>query len=384
MPMKTRTWKTIAYYLSFIAIGMTTASLGPSIPSLASNMGVSLALTGSLFVFHRVGYVAGSLGGGRLFDRVAPKYVISAAMTILGIGLLLVPQWTAAAGLFTTIMFVGLAQGTTEVGANTGIVWLHGDNAGPLMNGLHLAFGVGAILSPLLVSRSVAHLGSLQPSFVFFAAFAGVLVLFWLLLPAGGLQHDVSRKSGERSQHLLVVLFAVLLFMIIAGEAGFAGWIYSYSVETGMVGAETAGYLNSTFWTALAVGRLVGIDLTRRMGAKRLLFVSLSGCVAAMALFLAAPTGVAALWVVTALFGFSQASAIPATFTMAGIARVLTGSVGGVFIASSSAGGMLAPWLIGQLFESVGPISMVWVIATTQLFALLAFFAIATRLRLAE
>lgn len=375
----TKTWKTVAYYLSFVVIGVTTASIGPSIPSFAENIGASLAITGTLFVFHRIGYMLGSLGGGALFDRVAPKFVISTAMVVVGAGLLLLPQWRQAAGIFATILFVGLAQGTTEVGANTGIVRLHGERAGPLMNGLHLSFGIGAILSPLLVSRSVARLGSLQPSFTLFALIAGVLFLFWLLLPGGVVQRTGEKSPGAEAQRLLVVLFSVLFFMVIAGEAGFAGWIYSYSVESGLVRAEVAGYLTSAFWTALTVGRFVGIELTRRMGAKRLLHMSLAGCVASMALFLVSPHNLYVLWAVTTLFGLSQASAIPAAFTVAGNAKVLTGSVGGVFVASSSAGGMLAPWIIGHLFESIGPIAMVWLLSATQLMAFAAFLGIRPR-----
>lgn len=378
---KTETWKTGAYYLSFVAVGMATASLGPSIPTLSYNIRASLAFTGALFVFQRIGYMLGSLGGGALFDRIAPKYIMSAAMALLAVGLAVLPQFALATWLFATMLFVGLAQGTTEVGANAGIVWLYGERAGPFMNGLHLCFGLGAILSPVLVSRSVATLNSLQPSFTLFAVLAGALAVLWFALPAGRRQTRSSSVSSGETKSALVILFSILFFMTIAGEAGFAGWVYSYAVETELVPAEVAGYLTSAFWTALTVGRLVGIELTRRAGVSRLLFASLAGCVTAMLLFLVMPGNVAALWAVAVLFGLSQASIIPAAFTLAGREKVLTGSAGGVFVASSSAGAMLAPWLIGHLFQFVGPIAMVWLLSATQVFGFVTFVVIVARIR---
>ena len=67
--------QTAAYYLSFIVIGMTTASFGPSLPGFAANTGSTLAGVGALFVFHRIGYITGSLGGGRIMDRLRGKLI---------------------------------------------------------------------------------------------------------------------------------------------------------------------------------------------------------------------------------------------------------------------------------------------------------------------
>jgi fucose permease len=56
----------------------------------------------------------------------------------------------------------------------------------------------------------------------------------------------------------------------------------------------------------------------------------------------------------------------------------ITGRVTGWFFVGSSAGGMSLPWLIGQLFESVGPKSAMFIImadlvVAVAIFALLVF-----------
>jgi fucose permease len=50
-----------------------------------------------------------------------------------------------------------------------------------------------------------------------------------------------------------------------------------------------------------------------------------------------------------------MASVFPATLTLAERRMTITGRVTGWFFVGASLGGMTLPWLIGQLFESVGP-----------------------------
>jgi fucose permease len=50
-----------------------------------------------------------------------------------------------------------------------------------------------------------------------------------------------------------------------------------------------------------------------------------------------------------------MASVFPTTMSLAEHRIPITGQVTGWFLVSASIGGMLLPWLIGQLFEPVGP-----------------------------
>jgi MFS transporter, FHS family, Na+ dependent glucose transporter 1 len=378
---KSSTAKTAAYYLSFTIVGMTTAAFGPSIPAIASSTSSALGTVGGLFVFHRIGYIVGSLTGGRILDRVAGKYVVAATMGLLATGLFLLPQWALIAGVFATVAGLGLAQGTTEVAANTGVVWIHKERAGPIMNGLHLSFGVGAVVAPIVISQSVSKAGGLLPGYTVLAVVAALGTLWWLRLPAEERERSTAEGSHGIPEPFLVILSSALLFLIIAGEAGFAGWIYSYVLRKGLMPPTEAGYLNSTFWAALTFGRLVGIELVRRWGARRLISVSLLGCLVSMAVFAAFGGTSGGIWAVALLLGLSQSSIVPTVFTLAGEARILTGSVGGIFVASSAAGGMTLPWIAGQLFESRGPESLVWLVAGSQVLAFLVYLGINLKLK---
>ena len=62
--------QTFTYYASFIALGMTTASLGPTLLGLATQTGSALNEVSILFTARSFGYLIGSFIGGRLYDRL--------------------------------------------------------------------------------------------------------------------------------------------------------------------------------------------------------------------------------------------------------------------------------------------------------------------------
>ncbi len=361
--------QTLAYYLAFLIIGLATASFGPGLPEFARNTGASLAALANLFLFHRIGYIAGSLGGGRLLDRTRGNRLTGLVLLVIALGLLSVSLAGTLPILLGSILLLGLAQGTAETGANTGVVRLHGREAGPYMNGLHLSFGVGALLSPILVSISRGGTGSFRSAYGLFAALA-VLAGIWILRLPEPRAESRNGAGGAGRNPLLAGMLACLLFFTIAGEAGFANWVFSYARNAGLASEAGAGLLTSVFWTSLTLGRLVGIALVRRLGPARLLSVILPGALTGSLVFLAVPGEAWALWTASVLLGFFQASVVPAAFSYAGDRGILRGSVAGFLGAASSLGGMALPWLIGRYFESSGGAVFPALVAASQAAAL--------------
>jgi fucose permease len=85
------------------------------------------------------------------------------------------------------------------------------------------------------------------------------------------------------------------------------------------------------------------------------LLADLIGGVASMAAILIWPHSYPVLWLGSIGIGLSIASLYPTTIAFAGSRMAITGRVTGWFFVGSGAGGMILPWLIGQLFEPVGP-----------------------------
>lgn len=71
-----------------------------------------------------------------------------------------------------------------------------------------------------------------------------------------------------------------------------------------------------------------------------------------------------------------MAAIFPMMITLAENRVALTGKIMGWIFAGASMGGMLLPWLIGQLFETVGPRVMMVAITINMVIALAVFLSV--------
>lgn len=347
--------KTVGYFAAFVALGMASASLGPTLPALAGHTRSSLSQISALFVARSLGYLAGSLLGGRLYDRIPGHPVMGGALLLMAGMMGLAPVVPHLWMLAAAILLLGLAEGALDVGGNTLVVWVHGDKVGPFMNALHFFFGLGAFLSPLIIAQVMLRGGGLIHAYWTVAALLlpGALWLRCLPSPAG--VSATTTRSGPENHGRLVTLIILFFFLYTGAEVAFGGWIYSYAVALRLTSDTVAAYLTSTFWGALTVGRLLAVPLAIRFPPRTVLLADCLGCLASLGLVLLGSRSLVATFVGTCGVGLSMASIFPAALSLAQGRMRITGAVTGWFFVGASAGGMVLPWLIGQFFESVGP-----------------------------
>jgi FHS family Na+ dependent glucose MFS transporter 1 len=365
--------KTIAYYAAFIALGMVLASLGPTLPYLADNLRTTLSQISFLFTGRSLGYLIGSLAGGRLYDRIPGHLVMAVMLALMAAGMALVPAMPSVWALAAILLLVGIAMGGTDVGANLMLVWLHGRRVGPYLNGLLFFAGVGGFIAPVIVAQVLLAIGGVSWSYWVLAA---------LILPAGLaviLQSSPpirkSAASHERMpvNYLLVAFFAVFFFLYVGAESTFGGWLYTYALEMGLANESQAALMTSTFWISLMLGRLAAIPIAARAAPRSIVFSDLAGSLVALVAILTWRQSSAVVWAGTFLLGLCMASIIPTMLAFAEQRLHVTGHVTGWMFAGGSAGAMFIPWLVGQLFESSGPPSFITIILVDIAAATLVF-----------
>ncbi len=368
--------KTSAYYAAFIALGLMTAVLGPTLPNLAENTGSLLSEISFLFVARSLGYLMGSLFLGRLYDHIPGHYVGISVLLVVAVMLFVVPL-ISLLWLLTAILFVlGLAEGTLDLGGNVMLVWVHGKKVGPYMNGLHFFFGVGAFLSPIIVAQAILLTGSITWAYWFLALLALPVVIWLWRLPSPAREEIGEGEYSGPLNVLMVTLIAVFFFLYVGAEASFGGWIFTYTLETGLSEAQTAALLTSAFWGALTIGRLLAVPLAARIRPRWLIFGDLLGCMLSLVIILLFPGQLVAVWIGTMGTGLAMASIFPTTLTLAERNMTVTGKVTGWFFVGAGAGGMSLPWVIGQLFERVGPTVMMIAILINLIVAVAVFTGI--------
>jgi len=346
---------TVGYYAAFVALGMATASLGPTLPSLAERTQSHLREISFLFTARSLGYLIGSLLGGRLYDRTSGHPVMATALIIIAVMLFLVPLMPLLWLLTAVLLVLGMAEGATDVGGNTLLVWVHRREVGPFMNGLHFFFGVGTFLSPIIIAQAVLISGDITWAYWVLAVLVLLVVVGLARLPSPVAQ-KVS-KDGPTGQvnHVLVVLVAVFFFLYVGAEGSFGGWIFTYAVAMGLTGKTVAAYLTSAFWGSFTMGRLFAIPIAARVRPRYILLADLVGCLISVSIIVLWSHSATVVWLGTFGLGVSLASIFPTMISFAGRHMTITGQVTSWFFVGASLGGMTLAWLIGQLFESVGP-----------------------------
>jgi FHS family Na+ dependent glucose MFS transporter 1 len=346
---------TAAYFVAFVFLGLTTGLLGPTLPSLADQAQVGLSAISYVFTARSAGYLFGSVLSGKLFDRRSGNPIMAAMLFTMSVMMALVPLAPGLWLLLITMLILGAAESGLDVGANTLLGWAHGTGVGPFMNAMHSLFGVGALIAPLIVAQSVSFRLPATHSYLFLALLLMPVSLVFLRLPSPIPTARIVTGGHAAAKPEQVFLIGLFLFLYVGAEVGFAGWIYTYATTLRLSDANTAAYLTSLFWGALTLGRMLTIPVVACISPESVLMSSLAGCLISLALILASPSSLTAVFVGTFCLGVSMAPIFPTTLSLAGCRMRLTGHVTGWFIVGASAGSMLIPLLIGQALSAIGP-----------------------------
>ncbi len=363
---------TFGYFMAFIILGMSDAVVGPTLGILSTQVSVGLSAISGIFASRSIGYVIGALGGARLYDRFSGHSMLACALVLVAVSLATIPWIGSLWLLLAAFAILGVAQAMVDVGGNTLLIWTYGDRVDPIMNALHFCFGAGAFLAPALVGLASRWQGGATAPYMLIAVLIAPLAV--------SISRRRSPLSPNRSaarlswRHLPkgVLLFILLLFLYVGAEVSMGGWLASYVQVLGFGDQATAAYMSSAFWGAIMVGRLLSVPLATRTAPGRLLKILLLAGIIGTTVGIIWRGSALALWVTVLSMGLALAPVFPTVMALAERRIAITGEITGVLFVGGSLGAMVIPWIIGQLFEPVGPSSLLIVVLISLILALAA------------
>jgi FHS family Na+ dependent glucose MFS transporter 1 len=263
--------------------------------------------------------------------------------------------------LLLCFLVFGFGNGLVDIGGNVNLLWVFQARVGPYMNALHFFFGVGAFLAPIILNQVMALSGGAitWPFWILALLFLPGLLGLSILPSPENPEKDEEEGKTQKPDTKLIILMMALFFLYIAVEAGFGNWVFTYITKLEIANDTVASYINSAFWGALTLGRLIAVPLSRKIKPGTMLVGNYILMVLFLVVLMIWPVSPTALWIGSTGLGLALASVFPTLLALAETRMKVTGAVTGLFFLGSGSGGILFPTLLGQIFEYVGSYQMI-------------------------
>lgn len=337
--------------VAFLLIGWSSLLVPSLIRDIERDFGQSDAGIGLFYFVNAAAYVAGSLGGGMLTERVGRRGVLALGALLHGLGLVaqVVPVW----GVFLIAGIPrGLGSGAIDAGVNGLFLDLYPGARGRALNIVHLFFSLGALASPLVVGLLVEAGFTWQQLILVSGIVSLPLTVLFVVVDVPSGRHDRHGSGAARVSLVLPLLaLAIAIACYVAAEVGVSSWLVRF-LETAPLAVATSTL--SLFWGGLTLGRLVSARVADRFDHVK--FTIVSSIVASVALV--AAVFVPALPASVALFGlvgFAYGPIYPMIMAIGGERFPgRSAAVSGFLGATSVAGSVVYPPVMGFLSVTVG------------------------------
>ena len=331
-------------------------------------------------MFFQIGFLVASLLTGYFTDKKGLKIMMLIGSLMMSVGLVGTSLAFSVLLFFGFYLIVGLGIGSMLVSIITVIPTFYKEKAGMMFNVSNAMFGVGMIVTPLILQQLFSHHVSWRLFYVGIAIIVAIIILVLSSLrleKAQGMDMQLSDFMHILGQKRLMLVIGFILFYV-AAEAAFLNFFPIFYSSLDIVGATaeekivTAAYVISSFAMLFTVGRFIGGFINLKLGdRKTLILFSLFSLIAIIASRYFASQFV---WLFM-VFGFAMSVLFPTASAVATKLTDKSGSTMGLIYVASGMGGAFAGWLIGQVSQIYGvSLGFNLIIAFVAIFFVLTLF----------
>jgi MFS transporter, FHS family, glucose/mannose:H+ symporter len=264
-------------FVAFFVSGGVASLYGPAAPAFRRVFGVEEFTSGLPASVHPFLALVGVLLWAALSGRVRPGRLMGAGGVALAVGALGVAFAPSMLGVLAWVLFIGLGFGLLSNAMNT----IYPRDTGPrtpvTVGRMHGAFGLGAVVMPLVLAT-----GGYVTAYLVVGGLAMVAVP--LIARTGA--PPVSSRVGSTADVDLrrtVWFFALLFGCYVATEAATATWLATHLEGLGW-GEAAAARWTSAFWLVFTVGRFAVAPLAQRVPPGRLVGLAMPSAAACLLL----------------------------------------------------------------------------------------------------
>jgi FHS family glucose/mannose:H+ symporter-like MFS transporter len=340
--------------IGFLLAGLGTVLLGPILPALSHDWGLTDQQGGVLFAAK---FVGSFLGGVSVPRRLRFGILGGMVFACLGFG-----AFALSVGLKSGAgcLLVG-GFGLGQIIASTNILAgrRYREHTGSALASLNFFWSLGAVACGVIVAAVLPRFGLSGPLLMYAGLFLATGV-GGLLGSAGGAERTVVEGGGGALPVGVLVRCGLLLLLYGGLETCMTGWLTTYTLrfsDVRLLGGQSAIVL---LWSALTAGRALSSAVLRVMREATLQRWGLGASTVLIALLATTNHG-PLLSLYCVLLGLALAPFFPTTFALL-IKRRPTAREAGFILAVSGLGAALFPWMMGAISTHSGSLRIAMVV----------------------
>ena len=348
-------------YLIFISLGLPDSLLGSGWPKMQIVFSVPSSYAGYVSMTISFMTIISALLSPRMIRRFHTKWIVivSIGLTVLGLlGFSVCGQYWM---LFLFAVPYGLGAGSIDAAVNH---YVANHYPSSVMNFLHCFYGVGAVISPWIMSLAL-KVARWNEGYRWTAYIQmGILLVCILSLPLWKKNENQAEEENRNSAGIRetlkvpgVILTLIAFFAYCSGEATCFLWVPSYFAGTKAgLSDETIASFGSLIFGGLMLGRLISGFISNKLGDRLLIRIGIAvELVGILLVFLPVENYlVAAIGFV--IIGTGMGPVYPAIQHMApqNFGKRHSAAVIGLQMASAYIGSTFMPMVFGNIQQAVG------------------------------
>lgn len=342
-------------YLAFISLGLPDSLLGAGWPTMYGELGVPVSYMGIVSMVISGGTIVSSLMSDRLTRKFGTR-VVTVVSVFLTAGALF--GFSFSDRFWMLILFsvpYGLGAGAIDAALNNYIA-LH--YSARHMSWLHCFWGVGAIVSPFIMSYALTSSTWNDGCRIVGYIQLGIAALLLVTLPVWKINSKKSDAVEQKNIGLLgalkikgVPFILIGFFAYCAAEATAMQWASTYFVEVKHISEAQAAQFASLFYIGITAGRFLSGFVSAKIGDRRMIIIGASVLTLGIILLVIPVTAAELSLAGFVIIGLGCAPIYPSIIhsTPANFGAENSGAIIGIQMACAYVGSTFMPPLFGLI-----------------------------------
>ena len=272
----------IVIFLSFISLGLPDSGFGFAWPYMYPNLNVGVESAGLVTIILTMCGAISSVLSIRLSKKMSTGLIVSISSLLTGLAILGYALFNNFYLIVLCAFPLGFGAGGVDASLNN---YVAKHFSSRIMNWLHASWGLGAMISPIIMSLAIFNLNGYKSGFYIIASIQLLLALYFLsslkLWKKNGVKNDKDTNINDNLPNVtlknLTAWLAILTFFLYCGaENTLMVWLNTFLIESRSINSEFFnGIIVALYSGGIMGGSVLSGVISNKLGNRRIIRVGI-------------------------------------------------------------------------------------------------------------